>query len=80
MSSTKHTSVRDHVRTLADEVRLKAHLAGMDAKKAWEGIEPRLRHYEQRVGAAGDKIADDVTKAGEELTLEMRKLLDKLPG
>ncbi len=78
MSTTKHASIRDHVRQLADEVRLKLHLASMDAKKGWETIEPRLRSYEQRAAAAGDKIADDVTKAGEELTVEMRKLLDKL--
>lgn len=78
MSSTHHTKIRDHVHQLADEVRLKLHLASMDAKKGWETLEPQLRRYEQRVAAAGDKIADDVTKAGEDLTVEMRKLLKKL--
>ena len=30
------------VRGLADEVRLKLHLAGMDVKAEWERLEPQL--------------------------------------
>jgi uncharacterized protein YhaN len=35
------------MRTLSDEVRVKMHLAGMDAKKEWQLLEPRLFDVEQ---------------------------------
>ena len=41
--------------TLRDEIRVKLHLAGMDAKDQWKKLEPRLHEIEQS--------ADDVSEA-----------------
>jgi hypothetical protein len=37
----------DLMRTLRDEVRIKLHLAGMDAKQEWLELEPRIAEVEQ---------------------------------
>jgi len=45
----------DQLRRLRDEVRVQAHLGGMEAKKAWDELEPKL--------AEADRLAE---KASEE--------------
>ena len=35
------------LRTLRDEVRVKVHLAGMDAKDEWQKLEPQLNDVER---------------------------------
>ncbi len=44
---------------LRDEIRVKVHLAGLDAKSAWKELEPRLDELERdfRVESAGVKDA-----------------------
>jgi hypothetical protein len=44
------------LQTLRDEVRLKIHLAGLDAKERWNKLEPRLE-------TAVEKAAGEVTEA-----------------
>lgn len=45
----------DDLEQLADEVRVKLHLAGMDARDAWEKtIEPRLEQARQHAKEATD--------------------------
>jgi hypothetical protein len=45
----------DSMRTLRDEIKVRLHLASMDAKKDWQKIEPQLFEIE--------KTADDFTQA-----------------
>jgi CBS domain-containing protein len=40
------TDVGSHLKTLRDELRVKAHLAGLDAKSLWDEFEPRLAEIE----------------------------------
>lgn len=54
----------DQLRKLRDEVRVQAHLGGMEAKKAWDEFEPKL--------AEADRLAE---KASEE---SLRKAVDAL--
>lgn len=65
------------LKRLADEFKVKAHLASMDAKDTWEGeLKPRLEKLEKKI--------DDATRdsgIGEEMSkLEgrLRKLVDDL--
>lgn len=56
----------DDLEQLADEVRVKLHLAGMDARDAWDKtIEPRLeqarRHAKEATDASQAAIDDAVT-------------------
>ena len=56
---------------LADEVRVKLHLAGMDARDAWEKtIEPRLeqaRHHAKDATIASKATIDETVTALREL-------------
>ncbi len=47
-------NVVDELRKLRDEVRLQMHLANMDAKKAWDELEPKL--------AEADRLAENATE------------------
>jgi hypothetical protein len=44
----------ESLQTLRDEVRVRLHLAGMEAKEAWSKIEPTLQDAE--------KLAEDVSE------------------
>jgi hypothetical protein len=74
------SSTMDGLRRMADEIRLKVHLAGMEAKEAWSKLEPRLHELEHKAEAAKDKLAEGLDKAGDELREQMSKLLDRLKG
>jgi DNA-binding transcriptional regulator GbsR (MarR family) len=51
------------MRTLRDEVRVKLHLAGMDAKDEWRKLEPRLDEVERAAAAATEATKVAVTDA-----------------
>jgi predicted nucleic acid-binding Zn-ribbon protein len=64
----------DHLRTLRDEVRVKLHLAGMEAKAEWNKLEPHLFDVEQKAHEASDASRHAVAEAVEKL----KKLRDSL--
>ena len=45
------------LRRIADEIRLKIHLASMDAKTAWASLEPKVTEFERTVDTMFDKVA-----------------------
>jgi predicted nucleic acid-binding Zn-ribbon protein len=52
--------------TLADEIRVRLHLGGMDAKDAWRKLEPKLEDARQHVKeatAASEKVLEDIVQA-----------------
>jgi hypothetical protein len=64
-----HESLADLER-LADEIRVRMHLASMDAKDAWAKLEPRLeeaRQHARQAGEASQRAIRDVVKALREL-------------
>jgi hypothetical protein len=58
------------LRTLRDEVRVKLHLAGMDAKDEWRKLEPTLEQAE--------RTASEFTEATRTALAEAIKRLAKL--
>jgi hypothetical protein len=68
----------DLMRTLRDEVRVKLHLAGMDARDEWNRLEPRLVELER----TADKYADKYTAATEvairDAIASLKKLRDAI--
>ena len=67
----------DRIRELADEFRLKAHLAGMEAKTLWEDeVQPRLKDLDRKF----DEATKDVDFSDELNAVErkLRKLVDDL--
>jgi len=46
--------VLDELGRLRDEIRVQVHLGGMDAKKAWDELEPKL--------AEADRLAENTSE------------------
>ena len=57
-----------------EQVKLKLHLAGMDVREAWKGVEPRLDELEAKVVAAGQDAARDLASSFEQLGGALKKL------
>lgn len=68
----------DELKTIRDELKVKMHLAGMEAKNEWEQLEPRLNALEKRIEQDGQKALAAASDLVEELTDAFRKLKDKV--
>ena len=68
------TTIRDDLRRAADQIRVKLHLAGMEAQTEWERLEPKLREFERKAGAATERAAGEVRKLGEALMERLQQL------
>lgn len=69
---------RADVQRLADEVRLKIHLGGMDAKDAWQRLQPKLEDFERKAEKVGADIGKELRVLGSTLKSELQKLRDRL--
>lgn len=67
------TDSLSQLRTVADEIRVRIHLAGMDARDAWERLEPRLERAAAQAGEASREVLADLGK-------ELRTLRASLEG
>ena len=66
------------LKRLADEVRVKLHLAGMDAKDAWEKIQPRIEEFGKRVDETAGEVDEELRKLGADLKERLRSIVDKI--
>ncbi|HRC57696.1 MAG TPA: hypothetical protein PKU97_17295 [Kofleriaceae bacterium] len=66
------------VRRLAEEVRVKVHLAGMDLKDRWKDLEPELHDFEEKVRAAGEKAEATLSAQAEAIGAGVRKFAQEL--
>jgi hypothetical protein len=68
----------EDVRRFADEVQLKIHLAGMDARDRWQALQPRLAELEKTIARtterAGQAVAQELSAVGTAL----RQLRDEI--
>ena len=62
------------MRTLRDEIQVKLHLAGMDAKKEWQNLEPKLVDVER----AASELSEATVKAVSETVNRLKKLRSSL--
>ena len=72
--ATQHSTPRNELERdfrelvrLRDEMRVKLHLAGMDAKGAWQKLEKKLELLEEKLGYQGDHVADATKSLAVEL-------------
>jgi hypothetical protein len=64
--------------TLRDEIRVRIHLAGMDAKTTWNELEPKLGALETQAKEATDHAAHAVRDRANELVAALRNLRAKV--
>ncbi len=65
--------VRD-LSALADEVKLKVHLGSMDAKDAWERLEPRVSQLKERVTTTKGQLLSELNASAKDLKAELHDL------
>lgn len=72
------TSAWDDVRRLADEVRVKMHLAGMELKEKWKSLEPQIQELETKAKAGGEKAGDVITAQVSALAAGLKQFAEEL--
>jgi len=63
---------------MRDEIRVKLHLAGLEAKDVWKDLEPKLDKLERDATAEGENIADATLTLAKNLKDAVRKFRDRL--
>lgn len=66
-------ALRRRMRELRDEIRLKLHLAGMDARDAFEALEREAERVVHEVRAEEQRRLADITARLRRLADELRK-------
>jgi len=72
------TKAWDDLRRLADEIQLKVHLAGMDARAQWKKLEPRLNDLEHQISAGTERVGQAVNDQLITLGKSIRDLAEKV--
>lgn len=75
---TDTTSTWDDIRRLVDELRLELHLATMEARDRWEGLQPRLGRLEQTITESGTRAGQAISQELSSLGQSLRELLDDI--
>ncbi|MEE4173103.1 MAG: hypothetical protein V2I57_02505 [Xanthomonadales bacterium] len=73
-------SVKQELEQLRDEIKLKMHLASLDAKEEWGGLEKKWDDFNARadLSRAGDDIGSAASLLGEELKQAFKRFKDAL--
>jgi len=69
------------LRTVRDDLKVRVHLAKMEADDAWEDLEKRWQHVEGRLSVladAGHEVAEDVGAALQTVLEELRTGYEKM--
>ena len=69
---------RNDLKQAADEIKLKMHLAGMDAKDAWDEIQPRLADFERRFDEKADEVNEELKALGSDIKQRLLNIKAKL--
>ena len=72
--STSHDTKGQEILRIADEIRVRLHLAGMEAKDAWRKIEPKVTAFEIELAKLADKASDDFDRLAISLHHELKAL------
>ncbi|MEZ4381160.1 MAG: hypothetical protein R3A79_07415 [Nannocystaceae bacterium] len=81
----KTDSIRDifgkglaDLRTMRDELKVKLHLAGMDAKEAWKELEPRLEAVEKQASEITEATANATVEAAQKMISDLSSSFEEL--
>ncbi|MBA3502980.1 MAG: hypothetical protein M4D80_41670 [Myxococcota bacterium] len=62
------SKIWDEIKQFSDELELKVHLAGMEAKDKWEELKPRVKELgakmEDKAEAASARVAEELNNVG----------------
>jgi hypothetical protein len=75
---TEQAPTWDDVRRIADELEVKIHLAGMDARDRWRDLKPRLLEIEKSIAVASKRAGDAVERELAAVGAALRHLRDDI--
>ncbi len=70
--------LRNDLQRTAGEIKVKLHLAGMDAKDAWDELQPRLNEFEQRFDAKAEEVGEELKALGGEIKQRLQNIKSKI--
>lgn len=73
MSTSQDTKGQEILR-IADEIRVRVHLAGMEAKEAWAKIEPKVTAFEHKLARVAGQASDEFDMLAISLHRELKHL------
>jgi|LNFM01.2.fsa_nt_gb hypothetical protein len=76
--STDNETMFQSIRRVADEIRVRIHLAGMDAREVWAGLEPKVKQLEHLFDRATTDASSDMNALATTVQTELRHLREKL--
>lgn len=76
--STEPESVMESIRRHADEIRVRVHLAGMEAREAWDQLQPKVQKLEQMFARATAEASADMNELATTVQAELRKLRSRV--
>jgi hypothetical protein len=68
----------DTLTTLRDEVRVRLHLAGLDAKTQWTKLEPRIAEVERDIAVAAEDVSTVTRDALTDVIAKLQRLRDSM--
>jgi len=68
----------NEIREMAGEIRLKLHLATMDARSYWEKLEPELGKLERTLEEKGSEAIETAGELFQRVGAAVRKFRDEL--
>ena len=76
---TKLNELKEKLATERDELRVKAHLAKMDAREEMEGMEGKWDAFKEKMSEIElSEVSEDVREAADKLAEELREGYEKL--
>jgi ElaB/YqjD/DUF883 family membrane-anchored ribosome-binding protein len=75
---SNESSPWNDLRRLADQLELKIHLAGMEAKDRWRELQPRLVEVEKSLADSALRATDVVKREVSAIGSALKQLLDEL--
>lgn len=79
-TSSKHTVDMDSLTQLRDEIRVRLHLAQLDAKEKWDDLETQLASLEHRVATDGGALVEATSKLAKDLKQSLVEFRGRLGG
>ena len=74
---SKNKTVED-LKKLRDEIRVKVHLGGLEAKEWWQEIEPQLAALETTLASGVDKASASADLIVQEFAEAFRRVRERL--
>ncbi len=69
---------RNEMQRMAEEIRVKLHLAGMDAKDAWNEMQPQIEDFEQKFDIKAEEIGEELKALGSDIKKRLVNILEKI--